>query len=425
MEKAILSYEIEKRYYSVKWGELIGILFIFLILPPFIGIPIIISYVAKKKNAMKTQYYAYFACIAIYFAAINATKTPSGDQIQYYIAYMNVPNIGFLKSLIYIYGMDYYNDPNKMQISGEFMNGLYNYLGYYITFGYYPLYEALLTFAEYFLIFLGLYKFCLTIRKPHIPIICGAITLSFFYLFFNYTLQIQKQFLAQCIMMYVLGNYAYYGKMRRKDWIVATCAIFTHAATLLFVPFFIFKPLHSRLTKKGIAFICTAFSLLVAFGPSLAGNMVSNNSSALTYGVNRLAESEVNNDTTFGLVWSQVFVIALPMAYIALRKIWLERKTLSDSNAFILNITLLLLLTVVAMFRQPLAQYRYFMMLFAFMPFIYPFAFNTIRDRDILLKMISVVMIVWFYCQFDQIVWDYAPLVDIVIKSPLLLIANI
>lgn len=338
---------------------------------------------------------------------------------------MNVPNIGFLKSLIYIYGMDYYNDPDKMEISGEFMNGLYNYFGYYITFGYYPLYEALLTFTEYFLIFLGLYKFCLTIRKPHIPIVCGAITLSFFYLFFNYTLQIQKQFLAQCIMMYVLGNYAYYDKMRRKDWIVVTCAIFTHAAVLLFVPFLILKPLHSRLTKQGIAFICTVFSFLVALGPSLAGNIVSNNSSALTYGVSRLAESEVNNDTTFGLVWSQVFVIALPITFIVLRKIWLERKTLSDSNAFILNITLLLLLTVVAMFRQPLAQYRYFMMLFAFMPFIYPFAFNNIRNRDTLLKMISVVMIVWFYCQFEQIVWDYAPLVDIIIKSPILLIANI
>lgn len=425
MKNINISYEVKGRDSLVKWGEVIGLLCIFSILPPFIGIPIVILYVAKKENAMKTQYYAYFACIAAYFAAINATKSPSGDQIQYYIAYMNVPNIGFLKSLIYIYGMDYYNNPDKMQISGEFMNGLYNYLGYYATFGYYPLYEALLTFVEYILVFLGLYKFCLTMRKPHMPIVCGVITLSFFYLFFNYTLQIQKQFIAQCIMMYVLGNYAFYGKMRRKDWIVVACAMFTHAATLLFIPFLLFKPLHSRLTKLGIAFICTVFSLFVALGPSLAGNLVSNNGSALTYGVSRLAESEVNNDTTFGLVWSQVFVIALPMAYIVLRKVWLERKTLSDSNAFILNITLLLLLTVVAMFRQPLAQYRYFMMLFAFMPFIYPFAFNNVGNRNILLKMISVVMIVWFYWQFEQIVWDYAPLIDIVIKSPILLITNI
>lgn len=154
----------------------------------------------------------------------------------------------------------------------------------------------------------------------------------------------------------------------------------------------------------------------------MASGIATDTSSALTYGVSRLATSETLNDTEFGLVWAQVFIIALPMALIAFRKLWLERKTLSDSSAFILNITLLLLLTIVAMYRQPLAQYRYFMMLFAFMPFIYPFAFDNIRNRDMLLKVIAVVMILWFYYQFELIVWDYASLVDIIIKSPIFLL---
>ena len=422
MRKETLSYGIEQRRSLVKWGEVAGILSIFLLLPPFISIPIIISFLVTKTNTTRTQYYTYFACIAVYFAAINATKLPNGDQVQYYVAYMNVPKAGFLKSLVYIYGVDFYNNPERTQISGEFLNGIYNYLGYYLTFGYYPLFAALLTFTEYFLIFLGLYKFCLTMKKPHIPIVCGVITLSFFYLFFNYTLHIQKQFLAQSIMIYVLGNYAYYGKMRKKDWIMAICAVFTHAATLLFIPFLVFKPLHSRLTRKGLLFIGSAFVILIIMGPSLASGIATDSNSALTYGVSRLAASEIRNDTESGLVWSQIFVIAFPMALIAFRKLWLERKTLSDSNAFILNIILLLLLTIIAMFRQPLAQYRYFMMLFAFMPFTYPFALNNIRNRDMLLKMIAVVMVVWFYYQFELIIWDYAPLVDIIVKSPILLL---
>lgn len=223
-------------------------------------------------------------------------------------------------------------------------------------------------------------------------------------------------------MIYVLGNYAYYGKMRKKDWIMAICAVFTHAATLLFIPFLVFKPLHSRLTRKGLLFIGSAFVILIIMGPSLASGIATDSNSALTYGVSRLAASEIRNDTESGLVWSQIFVIAFPMALIAFRKLWLERKTLSDSNAFILNIILLLLLTIIAMFRQPLAQYRYFMMLFAFMPFTYPFALNNIRNRDMLLKMIAVVMVVWFYYQFELIIWDYAPLVDIIVKSPILLL---
>lgn len=409
----------------IEWSNIVAMMIAMLLLPSFIGLPVAIASVAKKKNVSKTQYYAFFACIALYFSAINATKVPDGDQVQYFIAYQNVPKLGFLKSLIYIYGLDFYKDAYKTTLSGEFMNGVYNYVGYYLTFGYYPLFAALLTFANYMFIFLGLYQFCHSLRKPHIPIVCGVITISFFYLFFNYTLQIQKQFLAQSIMMYVLGKYAYHGKMQRKDWIAAVCAVFTHAATLLFIPFLLFKPLHSRLSKNGLIMMGIAFAAMIISAPQIASNVASDSNSALTYGVNKLAQSETNNDVKeSALVLSQILVIALPMALIIGHKLWLERKTLSNCNAFILNVTILLLLTVVAMFRQPLAQYRYFMMLLAFMPFIYPFAFDKISKRDKLLKMIATIMVVWFYYQFEKIVWVYAAEWEIIVKSPILLIAD-
>ena len=167
------------------------------------------------------------------------------------------------------------------------------------------------------------------------------------------------------------------------------------------------------------------FAIMIISGPQMASSVISDSNSALTYGVNRLAQSETNNDTQeSALVLSQIFVIALPIAVIIGRKLWIERKTLSNSNAFMLNITMLLLLTVAAMFRQPLAQYRYFMMLLAFMPFIYPFAFNNINKRDKLLKLIAVAMIIWFYYQFEKIIWTYAAEWEIIVKSPLLLIAD-
>lgn len=407
---------------NVQWSQVIVELVIFLLLPPIIGLPIVIFKAFQyRHNITLTHYMAFIVCIAVYFATINSTKAPSGDQVQYYAAYMNVPQMGFVKSLVYIYGLDVGEEAKS--ISGEFMNGVYNYIGYYITFGYYPLYAALLTFANYILVFLGLYKFSKTLKKPHIPIVCGVLILSFFYLYFQYLLQIQKQFLAQSIMMYVLGSYAVSGKMGIKEWIMTACAIFTHAATTLFLPFLIFKPLRRRLTKIGLLCLGILFSILIIIGPQLAGNVASSiGDSALSYGVNRFAQSEINNDVEFGLVWSQVFVIALPLAWIVLRKLWTERKTLEQFHAFILNVVLLLLLTVVAMFKQPLAQYRYFMMLFAFMPFVYPFICKNTQHRDIILKIIAGIMIIWFYYQFDNIIWDFAPEMDIIIKSPIFLL---
>ena len=61
---------------------------LFMILPPVVGLPYAIytiSHGVIKKE--KTDYFVFFVCIAFYLAAINATKIPGGDQVNYYVAY--------------------------------------------------------------------------------------------------------------------------------------------------------------------------------------------------------------------------------------------------------------------------------------------------------------------------------------------------
>lgn len=410
---------------KINYGYLIGYFSLFLFLPPFIGLPLVLFLVWKKKNLNFSDYLLLMICIAIYLGAINATKVPNGDQINYYVAYMNVPDIGFLKSLIYIYGADYFVDSGKVNISGEFMNGVYNYFGYYLTFGYYPLFAALYTFVEYLMIYLGLYKVFRKVQMPKYPIVCGILTLSFFYLFFQYTLQIQKQFFAQAIMMYVLGSYAEKGKMTIKLWLITLCSILTHASTGLFLPFLLFKPLRGRLTKKWMAFIALMLFAFILYGPRMAENVAADNSGVAGYGMKRFAESEGQADLASELVMSQVLVIAVPMFIIVFRQLWLKRHIFIDNaQAFILNITLLLLLSVASMYSKPLAQIRYFMMLLAFMPFVYPFISSRTILRNKWLCTISFVMVVWFYFQFSKIIWQYAPEWQILVYPPGGLIAR-
>lgn len=418
MDKS-LSYNKE----IINWGYLLGYFCLFLVLPPIIGLPFILYVVWKKSHPKYSDYLLLMACIAIYLGSINATKQPSGDQVNYYVAYMNVPDIGFLKSLIYIYGLDLLSDPGQTSFSGEFMNGIYNYFGYYLTFGYYPLFAALYTFVEYLLIYMGLYKVFRKAQMPKYPIVCGVLTLSFFYLFFQYTLQIQKQFFAQAIMMYVLGSYAEKGKMTIKLWLIALCSILTHASTGLFLPFLLLKPLRGRLTKKWMLFLAMMLLGFVLYGPRMAENVASDNSGVAGYGMKRFAESEGQSDSAGQLVMSQVLVIAVPMFLIVFRQLWLKRHVLIDeAQAFILNITLLLLLSVASMYSKPLAQYRYFMMLLAFMPFVYPFISSNVSKRNQWLMIISLVMVVWFYLQFSNIIWNYAPEWQIVAYPPALLV---
>lgn len=106
----------------------------------------------------------------------------------------------------------------------------------------------------------------------------------------------------------------------------------------------------------------------------MAENVVDSNSGIAGYGMKRFAESEGQADLASHLIMSQVLVIAVPMFIIVFTQLWLKRHVLIDkAQAFILNITLLLLLSVASMYTKPLAQIRYFMMLLAFMPFVYPF----------------------------------------------------
>ena len=206
------------------------------------------------------------------------------------------------------------------------MNGVYNYFGYYLTFGHYPLFAALYTLVEYMLIFLGLYKVCRKMDMPKYPIVCGGIILSFFYLFFQYTFQIQKQFFAQAIMMYVLGSYAEKGKMTIPLWAGAICAILTHASTGLFLPFLLYKPLWGRLTKTGLLFIGGMLFLFILLGPKMAESVSSSEQGVAGYGLKRLAASEGQDDGASTLVMSQVLVIALPMFLIVFRQLWLKRR---------------------------------------------------------------------------------------------------
>lgn len=401
--------------------RLLGAVILFLCIPSLFSLPYLFYTFFRKRSGNKTDYVIFIVCISIFFAAINATKSVGGDQWRYWMAYNNVPIKGFLYALMNIYGTPEAWQGINHHISGEFMNGVYNYIGYYLSFGYYPLFVFLFTLTSYILLLLGYYRFCLTLKSPHIPIICGILIISFFYLYFQFTLQIQKQFFAQAIMMYVIGNYAYYGRLRRKDWFAVACSVFTHQSMLFFVPFILLKRFRSKMGKGTIAFVFIILAFLVFWGPSLMGGVDFSNGSALSYGLERFANSETNNDG-LSIQMNQVVVIGLPLAVICFRQLQLNRNYVVPSQQFIVIVVSLILVTTAAMVRQPLAQYRFFMMLMPFMPFIYSMTYRNIQKRNIFLMILAVAMVVWFFFQFEYIYWTYAPEIDILIKSPIFLV---
>lgn len=405
----------------IDWNMLICSVLLMLVLPPFIGVPLAVFHCYRKQFAQKKDYYVYFVCISLYIASINATKLPNGDQLAYASAFSNVPTEGFWGSLTNIYGKDAYYG-KRSNISGEFMNGVYNYVGYYVTFGYYPLFICIYTFIEMMLVFMGFYHFCQKIKNNHIPLITGPILLVFFYMYFNMMVQIQKQFMAQAIMMYVIGCYAQYGKMSRRLWIISAVSLFTHASMILFVFFLALKRLRSQLSLKSFLTISVLFGALIVWGPSLIGSSVQDideSTSAMSYGLKRVALSEKANDgLSIDFTHPRTLVVLVPILWVMYKKLWKERNTLNVAEQFILNIVFLLTITTFVMFNQPLAQYRYFLMTYMFIPFFFIFISNQIALRNQILRLLAFLSMTTFYLFFESIPWKYAPLSHIMIMPP-------
>lgn len=413
---------------KIYWKKILQEFFITIILPPFIGLPRLISNAMKIKRDDKTKYLIYIICISAIVATIISTKPPTGDQISYYMAYADVPQQGFIGSLINIYGYHPDYEEPKTNISAEFMNGIYNYVGYYLTFGYYPLFLFFYFTTEFSLIGMGLYHYLRNLKRPTIPIVSGMMIFLFFYLFFIMCSQLQKQYLGQAIMMYVLGCYADYGKMNKRLWGITAISVFTHQSMLLFVPFLIFKPFKKKLTKKSLIILIGFMFVFITIGPNIAGKITSDinygENSALTYGINRFSNAvEESDNQTMDML--QFIVVCVPMLYILLKKLWIERKNVSDHAAFMLNISLLLIVVIISMQPMPLAQYRYFNTTFSFLPFIYPFMFSNIRTRDSFLKFVGFFMIFTLMATISFTGRAYASLPNLICEPPILLIAGL
>lgn len=219
-------------------------------------------------------------------------------------------------------------------------------------------------------------------------------------------------------MMYILGCLSYEGKMKPKLWVLTFVALFTHASMIWFFPFLFIAKFRRPLNRNNLLFLSMIFAGLIFLAPSIAGDMTAGtDKNALSYSVGRVANAENDNDG-MSLNMMQVIVVGIPIGLITIKQLFLNKKDLKGYSAFILNVVLMLLLSIFAMSKQPIAQYRYFMMIFAFMPFVYPFAFKNIKIRNVFLYSLSIIMIVWFYFQFEKIIYEYASEVEIVSIPP-------
>ena len=392
--------------------------FIFLIAPLPTIVLVSLVLLSREINTKKS-YFFLFVLLAFYMGAINATKTPEADQIAYYYAYQNIPTRGFLHALSNIYGEAVNSGGGK-----EFMFGFINYVGYYLSFGYYPLFIFGFITALYMFLFSAIYKFYSYVNNRACVIIAAVFLCAFFTQYFNLTLQLQRQFLAGAIMMYVLVVRA---ADKKNLWWLGLIAVFTHTSAGLFFPLLFIKPLTKRLRLTGFIVLAIMAATFFVFSPQIGAVMAeaTSFSSSLSYGFDRMAMGEANVDEATGE--NYMFMYSAMLLVLALIFIILYRHRKENENPlfFIYNTLIILVIFFFTMYSQPLTQYRYFMAAYSFFPFIFPnFFYKKSLANTVCLAGITLLLFVRFFLTFENIIWHYAPVQSILSDNIFSLVFN-
>ena len=388
-------------------SKLMFVAIVLFLLMPIVGILFAATIVIQNNIKDKRIYFFLFLLMALYMGVINVTKTPASDQVQYMNAYMQIPNQTLFESLTNIYG-----DSSRLTYK-EMGYGLLNFLGYYISFGNYKLFIIEFTVFLYMLLMISIYKFFtyLEVYPFKYYIISAIFILCFFSQFFNITIHLQRQIIATAVMIWALIDTTIKQKV---NWFIALIAVTLHTSVALFLPVFAFVYFRKRLKVWHIfclmAIFCLSMSILSSISSvflSLIGGDV--------YGLSRLANAGTSIEDRFNT--NIMLFFSIPLLYISIRELWKNRYNINNSIN-LLFIAYCFLICFSYLNPDNTMQYRYFMMSYSFMPFILPLMFKRNNNyRKIYLFLIAAFFLFRFYATFEDMVWDYASVEDVLLKN--------
>lgn len=370
------------------------------LLPPIVNIPIAVYQYIKAKGINEQKLMFVFVVFASYMGVINSGKFPGGDQANYWAVYMKVPQEGLLWAINHIYG---FRDSTNGK---EFMNGLYNYFGYYLTAGQYGLYifiNTLFVYMPFFYVIKELFK---DKRNGKYAILAGVICLCFFTQFFNLTIHLQRQVLAFSIFIYAMYVKAKTGK---TNYLLLFIAIFTHSTILFFIPFLYFDFFYERVTLKRAlqVLVLSLIAIFIVNRIMMSSEIEQLNDNALSYSLSRIHEGGGSDGIDFNL--QNFLVFNLPLLFVSLRKMFV---TGLKRIEYVVNNTFLLLFIFVLSFTgSDLVQYRFSFFTYGYIGFLLP---SLMSEKSSVSRnfymIISVFFIARFYLTFSQIIWTYDPI---------------
>lgn len=371
-----------KRYYVDKL-PLVAIV-IFFVVNPLFGILLSAFLVARSHNYDLIKIVAFMAIL--YLAALNTTKTIENDMIDYIEQYVNVPSLGYFKTLSFLYDGNYIKDPGY---------GTLVYILHYLTFGNYHFFVAVITFLTYGFMFAAFIKFGKEYKLPIYIVVSQILLLSFFTQYFSLSVQLIRQQLATAIFFYAL---TYRMTSKYKYFFFCVISLLIHSSSMITIVLLSLIPaLKKRLPLKWILimilFSMSVFALFSSIATVIVENFVLGNDQ-IGRGIGRMAEIEGTQDRGDGL--DPMLGMVFSILFIGLSLFETIRKS-KMVYPIVVNICFVWSLVVISASISPVLQYRLFFIMYSLLPFI---IFLLLRENHFPSMLFCMCVVIFFIIRF-------------------------
>ena len=228
-------------------GFAIALPFTAYLINPFLGIIIMFIILASDSGINEKAYFFLYAMIALYWGFVNTTRIPESDLLNY-------KNI-FDSATTYSFG-EYLSGFNS-----EIIYYIFSYISNKILFGNFNLYLILVTFIQYYLIFISMHKLFKKDKKY-------ALLFAVFLLFIDTTIffssvHLLRQMTAGSIFVYYFVTLIV---EKKNKWWLVPIFVLIHSSSIILFLLTLIPNLNKRISNKNLVILFIVFFITTQFG---------------------------------------------------------------------------------------------------------------------------------------------------------------
>ena len=336
------------------------------------------------KEPSKSDYVAFYICLAGWLGVLNMTKQLFSDQFYYARVFVHADVSNFIEAVIKYRGGKFELREPAFNLFSVICRLLYgpNPRAYFFT----------CTFIIYLLQFMALDRVLRHSDREKFEIICSILLSAFFYNAFIQSIHVLRQAIAMSIVIYAIAFKTTTGK---NLWIFLLTAVLMHNMTAFFVLLSLIPLLYDKLSLKNTIYFIMGYVVLMATYVQIGTFFEGVDLATISTIGSRMSSTRIDKVEFFS--WYVLLVYAIPSLLSAVSIIYRNKDRQELPLMFFSVFYILTFLLIISFSGRQTMQARYSFCLYSLMPFVLPF---ILPKGNFYQRMFCITITLFFVYRF-------------------------